>query len=230
MRDIDEDIGTTLRPSSHGRRRNPDESRRRILDAGERAFAVAGFGGARLREIAHEAGVHHALVHHYFGDKQGLFQAVVNRGIERILLAGQKALAEPASLEGAVSDFVGVLFDFCTNNRHLMRISEDALRNHELASCKVTRDALAVLGGPLVMLVRQRIVMGQELGLVRRDVTAESLILFGFGAITFAADTAETVLGAMGLPIPRDEGLAQRREHVIAYVLGALRPIPAEDR
>ena len=44
------------------RRRNPDASRRRILDAAERAFALRGFGGARLRDIAQEAGVHHALV------------------------------------------------------------------------------------------------------------------------------------------------------------------------
>ena len=63
------------------RKRNPDESRRRILDAAERAFALRGFGGARLRDIAQEAGVHHALVHHYYGDKRGLLQEVIQRGL-----------------------------------------------------------------------------------------------------------------------------------------------------
>ncbi len=40
------------------RKRDPEETQRRILDAAERAFALRGFGGARLRYIAQEAGVH----------------------------------------------------------------------------------------------------------------------------------------------------------------------------
>src|SRR5262245_20632140 len=92
----------TTQLSRPPRRRNPEESRRRILDAAERAFALRGFGGARLRDIAQEAGVHHALVHHYYGDKRGLLQEVISRGLSRISVAAREALAAPSSLEGSV--------------------------------------------------------------------------------------------------------------------------------
>ena len=39
--------------------------------------------------------------------------------------------------------FVGVLFDFCADNRGLLRIIDDAFRNRELVSFDVTQQALA---------------------------------------------------------------------------------------
>jgi AcrR family transcriptional regulator len=204
------------------RRRNPDESRRRILDAAERAFALRGFGGARLRDIAQEAGVHHALVHHYYGDKRGLFQEVIKRGLGRVSLAGRDALAGP-TLEATVRSFVGVLFDFCANNRNLLRIVEDALRNKEWACWDLTQEALGALAGPLLATLKQRIEIGQRTGFVRTDVTAQSLIVLGFGAIVYRFDNAEVLLAAMGL-VESEKDLVNEREHVIQYVLAAMRP------
>ncbi len=206
------------------RRRNPEESRRRILDAAERAFALRGFGGARLRDIAQEAGVHHALVHHYYGDKRGLLQEVIQRGLERISQAGREALAAPATLESAVRGFVGVLFDFCANNRGLLRIIEDAVRNRDVVSFDVTQAALAALAGPVLARIKSAIELGQKGGTVRVDLSADSLILLGFGAIVYRFDTAESVLTAMGLPERTEQNLTADREHAIKYVLSAMRP------
>ena len=221
---MDHDPSETTQLSRPARRRNPEESRRRILDAAERAFALRGFGGARLRDIAQEAGVHHALVHHYYDDKRGLFEEVLKRGIARISHAGQDALSVPAGLEATVRAFVGVLFDFCANNRYLLRIVEDALRNQERASFQVTHDALAEIAGPLLALLKQRIATGQKVGTVRTELTPESLILLGVGAIVYGFDTAETLLSAMGLPAPTEHDLTAQRESAIQYVMGAMRP------
>ena len=63
----------TSRSTSHPRpvrKRNPDESKKRILDSAERAFALRGFDGARLRDIAQDAGVHHALAVQDEAEKQ----------------------------------------------------------------------------------------------------------------------------------------------------------------
>lgn len=204
------------------RRRNPEESRRRILDAGEKAFAMRGFGGARLRDIAQEAGVHHALVHHYFGDKRGLFQEVIKRGMERMAIAGSKALAAPIDLESTVRAFVGVLFDFCRDNRSLQRILEDALRNREWESWEIAQEALGGLAGPLVKLLKQRIEAGQRLGFVRRDLPADSMIALGFGAVVYRFDSTEHVLTALGLQ-RNEQDLLSEREHAVKYVLGAIR-------
>ncbi len=65
-------------PSREGR---AEATKLRILDAGESEFAARGFHGARLANIARAAGVQQALIHHYFADKDGLYRAIVERGV-----------------------------------------------------------------------------------------------------------------------------------------------------
>jgi len=48
----------------------------RIFDAALRVFARKGKDGARLQEIADEAGIHRPLLHYYFRTKQQLYEAV----------------------------------------------------------------------------------------------------------------------------------------------------------
>lgn len=58
-----------------GRPPGVSDARERILGAARARFAGAGLDGASIREIARDAGVDPALVHHYFGTKQRLFVA-----------------------------------------------------------------------------------------------------------------------------------------------------------
>jgi AcrR family transcriptional regulator len=51
----------------------------RILDAAENAFANFGFDGASLRQIVRAAGVNLPTVYYYFGSKEGLMTAAINR-------------------------------------------------------------------------------------------------------------------------------------------------------
>ena len=61
--------------------RSAVDSKRRILEAAESEFAAKGFDGARLGTIARAAEVQQALIHHYFGDKEGLHGEVVRSGL-----------------------------------------------------------------------------------------------------------------------------------------------------
>ncbi len=56
-----------------------------LLDAAQSAFARYGFEGATLRGVAAAAGVDPALVAHYFGSKDALWEAVVDRMSQRLL-------------------------------------------------------------------------------------------------------------------------------------------------
>ena len=62
--------------------RDPDRTRRRILDAALKVFAECGFAGARVNEIAHRAATNKRMLYHYFGDKEGLFRAVLRYKIQ----------------------------------------------------------------------------------------------------------------------------------------------------
>ncbi|MGQ9368673.1 TetR/AcrR family transcriptional regulator [Azospirillum sp. ST 5-10] len=55
-----------------------------ILDAAERIFALHGFDGTSMRQIAAEAGVAQALLHYHFGSKEKLFEAMFARRSDAI--------------------------------------------------------------------------------------------------------------------------------------------------
>ncbi|HEX6848153.1 MAG TPA: TetR/AcrR family transcriptional regulator [Chitinophagaceae bacterium] len=48
----------------------------RILAAASKVFTTRGMAGARMQDIANEAGINKALLHYYFRDKNKLFEVV----------------------------------------------------------------------------------------------------------------------------------------------------------
>lgn len=54
-------------------------ARSRLLSSGARLIAEKGFDGASVREICADAGTSINMVHHYFGSKQGLLDAIVEQ-------------------------------------------------------------------------------------------------------------------------------------------------------
>lgn len=53
-----------------------DSAERKILEAAKRVFQQKGMFGARMQEIADEAGINKAMLHYYFRSKDKLFDAV----------------------------------------------------------------------------------------------------------------------------------------------------------
>src|ERR1044071_7271967 len=70
--DIDAEEGAT---------RDPRRSQERILAAALKEFSAKGFAGARVDSIARRAAINKRMLYHYFGDKEGLFRAVLRRKI-----------------------------------------------------------------------------------------------------------------------------------------------------
>lgn len=63
------------------------DARDRIVEGALTVFAQRGFDGATTREIAKEAGVSSALIHHHFKDKEGLWKLVGQRISEEFVEA-----------------------------------------------------------------------------------------------------------------------------------------------
>jgi AcrR family transcriptional regulator len=79
--------GTTRAPSPArsgqrtGRRTGETTSRHEILLAARELFAELGYDGTTVRAIARRAGVDPALIHHFFGNKDGVFHAAVQNAM-----------------------------------------------------------------------------------------------------------------------------------------------------
>ena len=48
----------------------------RILEAAKKVFVQKGMAGARMQDIADEAGINKALLHYYFSNKEKLFEMI----------------------------------------------------------------------------------------------------------------------------------------------------------
>ena len=77
-----------------GRSRRPQQrstdTQERILEAAAAEFALHGFTGTSTREVAVRAGVQHPALTYHFGNKDGLWRAVM-RGLNETVLATLKA-------------------------------------------------------------------------------------------------------------------------------------------
>jgi AcrR family transcriptional regulator len=59
------------------KRKEKDEgAEERILAGARKVFTTKGMAGARMQDIADEAGINKALLHYYFGDKDKLFETI----------------------------------------------------------------------------------------------------------------------------------------------------------
>ena len=65
-------------PNRRGRK-----SRERVLDAAERIMAEQGFEAATIARVVEESGIPLSSVYHYFGSKDGILLAVMERGADR---------------------------------------------------------------------------------------------------------------------------------------------------
>jgi AcrR family transcriptional regulator len=84
--------------SRSGRRPGSPQTREAILDAAVEAFTEGGYAGTTIRAVARAAGVDPALVMHFFGNKDGLFDAAIRaRGLPLREL-GEVMEGDPAGL------------------------------------------------------------------------------------------------------------------------------------
>ena len=58
-------------------RRNPQQTRDRILAAALQEFSTRGLSGARVDTIARRARINKRILYHYFGNKRNLYHEIV---------------------------------------------------------------------------------------------------------------------------------------------------------
>jgi TetR/AcrR family transcriptional regulator len=76
-----------------------------IVEAAERVFAGAGFGGATMAEIAKAAGLPKPNLHYYFGSKKALYRAVLERTL-REWLEPADCIVASADPRTALEDYI----------------------------------------------------------------------------------------------------------------------------
>ena len=73
-----------------------DDVRRRLVAVARELFATRGFGEVGIRELAAAANVTPGMISYYFGDKQGLYEAMLASVFEEMLARVRELAAEHA--------------------------------------------------------------------------------------------------------------------------------------
>lgn len=116
-----------------GKRTTPPrdgDTERRILDAARKIFVRRGTAGARMQEIAEEAGVNQALLHYYFRSKDGLAATVFREATGRLLPSVIQVLGSDESLDGKVERFVHLYIDTVRRNPFIPGYILSELHHH----------------------------------------------------------------------------------------------------
>lgn len=109
------------------------ETRKKLIEVARRAFAEYGYADTSMDKLTAEAGLTRGALYHHFGDKRGLFAAVVDQIDSEMAEYSQKYLDQPDDL------WEGLMLEGRT-------YIENAL-NPEFQRI-VLRDGPAVLGDP----------------------------------------------------------------------------------
>src|SRR5207253_2047360 len=97
-------------------RKKSEDTEAKILEAARSVFIRRGTAGARMQEIAAEAGVNQALLHYYFRSKDQLGAAVFAQMASRLFPALLQVLSSDASLDAKIEQIVGVYHENLTRN------------------------------------------------------------------------------------------------------------------
>lgn len=91
----------------------------KILAAAKKIFMRDGLQGARMDDIAEEAGVNKALLHYYFRSKQKLFDIIFQETKNKMLPRVKEIFESDLPFFDKIEKFVHSYFDLLNENRFL---------------------------------------------------------------------------------------------------------------
>lgn len=192
------------------RPRDADRTRRTILDAATSAFAEQGFAGARVDEIAERAGVNKRMIYAYFGDKDGLYRAVLDACLAQGLeLTREGAVPPGATLRQRAEAIVRRFFDHLSGHPDFVRLLTWEALSHDRRGRKILLSRLEVGLEPLRAIVR----LGVKDGSFRADLEPR-LVLLAVNTMLLGYFTQRHLVEALwktelGTPAAREAVLRQ---------------------
>lgn len=207
---------------------DPEATRARILDAAEAAFSSAGFPGARVDAIARAADVNKRMLYHYFGDKAGLYSAVIARLVRRVFDKMEHALSEAESDDpvAAVTSLLETFFDVAyTEPNYVKLFAREAADDWqgtaalERGEHKVIAEAMHTLFERVIPVLRH----GMAQGVLRDDLEPGIVSIL----VVLLCRSYLLMLPQLDVyhpvPLQEPEGLAWAKRHIVTLLLDGLR-------
>lgn len=196
------------------RSRNPEASKEAILDAAETLFATQGYADTSMSDIGQAAGVSRGTPGYFFGSKEALYQAVLERAFSRI----QTLIDTPTSATddpvAVLEQFVHSYIDFLAANPNIIRLVERESLNNGTALAQNPAHFKTLMDG----------LSSLQRGLESRGVThiePKQLLISILSLCWFPFVHASTLLHTLELDPTDPAFLTARKQHVTQLVLAS---------
>jgi AcrR family transcriptional regulator len=146
----------------------PEANRARILAAAIAEFASRGFKGASMDAIAARTQTTRALINYYFGSKERLYLAVLERVYAEIREAENELELEHLAPVDAIRRIVEFTYDYYVGHEYFVRlvVAENQAKGRHMKRFP----SLRKVNRPIVDMLGAVVARGQAEGVFRRDV------------------------------------------------------------
>ncbi len=165
-------------PHAQPVQRNPDRTRRRILQAAIRLFAAHGFHAVSVDQIVGKARVNKRMVYHYFGSKDALFESALSEVYKRIEEIEFHAVERGRSPREKLSRLLESYFEFLDHEPEFTRLLQ--WENLEKGR-HLTKENHLLSKNPFLERFRTIVEDGVATGEFRRDLDVRHLMIHFIG-------------------------------------------------
>jgi TetR/AcrR family transcriptional regulator len=200
--------------------RDPDRTRRNLLDAAYYEFSRSGYHGASIERICRRAGVSKQILSHHFGSKENAYLAVLEAAYLASRAQDARLDADDLDPVEAMRNFVGLAFDHLRANLEFVSLlaDENVNKGRHIRQSTVLRDVYAPLIGRLGSILHR----GVQKGVFRAGTDPQQLYISISGLCFFYFSNTHTLSAVLGRELMQPEALVERRAHVVDFVLASL--------
>ncbi len=209
----------------NGRRRrinDPEGTKRNIVEAATHEFARKGYGGARVDAIADRTRTSTRMIYYYFGDKEGLYLAVLEAVYGAIRRSEATLDLEHQPPANALARLVGFTFDYYNDHPEFVRLvmNENIMDGVHLKRSRTIRK----LNVPVIDAVRRIVARGQRQGVFRQDIDPIELHMSISALGIFDVANRATFSTIFKRDMASARARAERRQQIVDIILRHVAP------
>lgn len=207
---------STAAPQREAATRDADKTRLNILEAAEAEFAAKGLAGARVDVVAEEAGANKRMIYYYFGSKEDLYLAVLERVYTDMRVAEAELALEAMAPLAAITCLTEFKFDYPAQHPHLIPL----LNSENMLGGEYLRRSLRLREMQISLIARLEAILarGAADGTLRPGIDPLHLYLTISAISYFYFSNNPTLSTAFGRDLATADERAARRRHVVDVV------------
>jgi TetR/AcrR family transcriptional regulator len=194
--------------------------RERLLRTATRLFAQAGYAGTTVDAIVAAAKVNKRMVYHYFGDKEGLYHAVLTEAYRSLEAVEIDAMTHAHDIDALTAEIVRAYFQFLEQHPGFVRL---LLWENLNGGRGLARSEARLSKDPMLQTLGKLLRDGIAAGRIRPDMDARHLLISLIGLCLVYSSNRHTLSQALRMDLGSAAVRAAGVRHVTRLLLDGIR-------